>query len=66
MGKVIGKVFTPSAEQKEETPQVFRCEICGKEYKTERGLADHMAEKHPLDITPDPEDGTENGSDAPV
>lgn len=32
----------------DESPaEVFVCSVCQKEYKTEKGLADHMAEKHP-------------------
>ena len=53
MGKIVGKIFAQPAEEKAETtPQLFRCELCGKEYKTEKGLADHMKKEHPLDIVP--------------
>lgn len=53
MGKIVGKIFKQSAAEKAETPpQLFRCELCGKEYKTEKGLADHMKREHPLDIVP--------------
>ncbi len=29
-----------------EAPEVYACPVCGKEYKTEKGLADHMAKEH--------------------
>lgn len=54
MGKVIGRIFEPAAEQE---PEKFRCACCGREYKTEKGLAEHMAKEHPLDLMPDAEPG---------
>lgn len=36
-----------------EPSSVKRCEICGKEYKTEKGLAEHVAKEHPLDLLPE-------------
>ena len=48
MGKIIGKIFEQPAV--ETAPQMLRCELCGKGYKTEKGLADHMKKDHPLDI----------------
>lgn len=53
MGKIIGKIFAPTAPA--QTP-MLRCEICGKAYKTEKGLAEHMAKEHPLDILPEKPD----------
>ena len=29
-----------------EAPEVFVCPHCGKEYKTEKGLAEHIAKEH--------------------
>ncbi len=46
---VVGN-FEPSPEK---TPEKIRCEICGKEYKTAKGLAEHMKKDHPLDILPE-------------
>ncbi len=46
--------FEPSPEK---TPEKVRCEICGKEYKTEKGLAEHRQREHPLDLMPDAEPG---------
>ena len=40
MGKIIGLTF-------ESETNTFPCPYCPKEYKTEEGLAKHMAEKHP-------------------
>ncbi len=31
----------------EEAPAAFICPHCGKEYKTEKGLAEHIAKEHP-------------------
>ena len=42
--------FEPSPEK---TPEKIRCEICGKEYKTAKGLAEPMKKDHPLDILPE-------------
>lgn len=52
MGKIVGRTFAqPSAL---ETPaQRYLCDVCGKEYKTERGLAEHLKKEHPLDILPE-------------
>ena len=40
-----------------EPSLVKRCEICGKEYKTEKGLAEHRAKEHPLDLLPEASPG---------
>ena len=50
MGKIIGLTFKDeAAPEKAATPDVFTCPFCGKEYKTEDGLANHIKEKHPGD-----------------
>lgn len=41
----------------EPSPKKVCCEICGKEYKTEKGLAEHRQREHPLDLMPDAEPG---------
>lgn len=40
MGKVVGLVF------REEKPKI-PCPVCGKEYASEKSLADHLAKEHP-------------------
>lgn len=60
MGKIIGRIFpespagsAPAAlDTAAPVPEKLRCELCGKEYKTAKGLAEHMAKEHPLDILP--------------
>lgn len=37
--KTVGITFNES--------EIFVCEYCGKEYKTEKGLLDHIAKEHP-------------------
>lgn len=39
MGKIVGLIFP----EKEEG---FSCPICGKEYKTAKGLESHMEKEH--------------------
>ena len=39
--------FREHGYQVEEEPAAFVCPQCGKEYKTEKGLADHLAREHP-------------------
>ena len=52
MGKLIGKTYAapaPAAVAPAAAVQasaVFACPHCGKEYKTEKGLADHIAKEH--------------------
>ena len=52
MGKLIGKAFTipaPAAgvsAEPPQTPAVWNCPYCGKTYKTEKGLTDHIAKEH--------------------
>ena len=52
MGKLIGKTYAapaPAAVALAAAVQpsaVFACPHCGKEYKTEKGLADHIAKEH--------------------
>lgn len=70
MGKIIGRIFpeppaggAPAApDTAAPVPEKLRCELCGKEYKTAKGLAEHMAKEHPLDILP-AEDAAEEASD---
>ena len=50
MAKIVGLTFAPA------TPVVYSCPHCGKEYKTEDGLAKHIAEKHPEAGVPAPEE----------
>ena len=50
MAKIVGLTFAPAA------PAVYSCPHCGKEYKTEDGLAKHIAEKHPEEGAPAPEE----------
>lgn len=33
-----------------QTPAVWTCPYCGKTYKTEKGLTDHIAKEHPEEI----------------
>lgn len=40
MSKIVGLIFNDDNEG-------FACPVCGKEYKTERGLAEHMTKEHP-------------------
>lgn len=48
MGKIIGLIFKQeAAPEKAATPGVFKCPVCGKEYKTEENLKKHIQEKHP-------------------
>ena len=42
MARIIGLTFDESA-----APVVFTCLHCGKEYKTEDGLTNHIKDKHP-------------------
>lgn len=55
-----------SATSPSEPPQLFRCELCGKEYKTEKGLADHMKREHPLDIVPGEGTGEDLSAEDPA
>lgn len=67
MGKLIGKTYaTPApaavapaaaagAAAAVQPPAVFACPHCGKEYKTEKGLADHIAKEHADAPAPDGE-----------
>lgn len=73
MGKIVGLIVAhpnvrPAASESEPDKQkeMFACTVCGKEYKTERGLADHMAREHPLDILQEDEPDTEQENDPPV
>ena len=56
MGKLIGKAFTIPApvagvpEEQAQSPMVWTCPYCGKTYKTEKGLTDHIAKEHPEEI----------------
>lgn len=45
MGKTVGLTF-PAAKV-DEKDEKYTCPICGKEYKTEKGLQEHIADKHP-------------------
>lgn len=45
MGKLIGKTYAAPAPAT-GAPAVYTCPHCGKEYKTEKGLADHIAKEH--------------------
>ena len=38
MGRIVGLII--------ETPKVFTCPECGKEYKTEDGLNKHIEKEH--------------------
>ena len=40
MAKIVGLIFPKPAE-------LYKCPHCGKEYKTEDGLQNHIKEKHP-------------------
>lgn len=42
MAKIVGLTF-PATKVDEK----YTCPICGKEYKTEKGLQEHIADKHP-------------------
>lgn len=33
-----------------QSPMVWTCPYCGKTYKTEKGLTDHIAKEHPQEI----------------
>ena len=52
MGKLIGKTYAAPAlaavapAATVQPSAVFACPHCGKEYKTEKGLADHIAKEH--------------------
>ena len=52
MGKLIGKPYAAPAPAAGapaaavQPPAVYACPHCGKEYKTEKGLADHVAKEH--------------------
>lgn len=52
MGKLIGKTYAAPAPAAGvpaaavQPPAVYACPHCGKEYKTEKGLADHVAKEH--------------------
>lgn len=41
MAKIVGLTFNEPA-----APDMYKCPYCGKEYKTEDGLAKHIKEKH--------------------
>lgn len=45
MAKIVGLTFPKPADP----PKLYTCPHCGKEYKTEDGLANHIKEKHPGD-----------------
>lgn len=42
MATIVGLTFKEPI-----APEVYTCPHCGKEYKTEDGLAKHIQEKHP-------------------
>ena len=52
MGKLIGKTYAAPAPAAGapaaavQPPAVYACPHCGKEYKTEKGLADQVAKEH--------------------
>lgn len=48
MAKIVGLIFPKPADP----PELYKCPHCGKEYKTEDGLANHIKEKHPEDVNP--------------
>lgn len=43
-----------------EAPEVFTCPHCGKEYKTEKGLAEHIAKEHQNGENQTPPDNPDN------
>ena len=55
MGKLIGKTYAAPAPAAVQPPAVVACTHCGKEYKTEKGLADHIAKEHADTPAPDGE-----------
>jgi len=53
MGKIIGLIFEQeTSPKKADNPDVFKCPVCGKEYKTEEGLQKHIQDKHPETVEP--------------
>lgn len=58
MGKLIGKTYAAPAHAAVapaaavQPSAVFACPHCGKEYKTEKGLADHIAKEHADALVP--------------
>jgi len=54
MGKIIGLIFEQeTSPKKADNPDVFKCPVCGKEYKTEEGLERHIQDKHPENKSPE-------------
>ena len=47
MANKIGKVYgIPTPARPAAAPVEFSCPHCGKVYKTERGLEEHLAKEH--------------------
>ena len=56
MGKLIGKTYAaPAPAAVAPATAVYTCPHCGREYKTEKGLADHIAKEHADAPAPDGE-----------
>ena len=58
MSTLIGKAYAmdvPASAAKADPAQdiVYTCPHCGKGYKTEKGLTDHLAKEHPDGGTPE-------------
>lgn len=43
MATIVGLIFPKPTDP----PELHTCPICGKEYKTEDGLSNHIKDKHP-------------------
>lgn len=58
--KLSGKGYTVEAET---STGAFICPVCGKEYKAEKGLKDHMKKEHPDYKSEDPGQGQSSDED---
>ena len=46
MATIVGLTFPKPADP----PERYTCPVCGKEYKTEDGLNNHIKDKHPESV----------------
>lgn len=58
--KLAGKGYTV---EDETSTGAFICPVCGKEYKSEKGLKDHMKKEHPDYKPEDPGQGQSSDED---
>ena len=50
MANKIGKAYAaPSPAKPAAVPAAYSCPHCGKEYKTAKGLEEHLSKEHPAE-----------------